>query len=203
MLFRSIGIYLAVAMLGNLNIGVRHLLPTFPLLYILIVWGLREMLSHIASKRLRHITISIIVALFLWYAGSSLMAFPHYIPYYNSLAGGTENGYQVAVDSNYDWGQDFYKLRDFVEENDIQQLHLDYFGGENPEFWLGEKYVKLDPFNPPESGWIAVSLNQLQGGLARPVAGFDQATDYYSWLSKHTPTRIGNSIFVYNMPGSK
>ena len=196
--------YFAIAMLGNLNIGVRHLLPTFPLLYILVLWGIKELLSHIENTRAKPIAISAIVGLFLWYIGSSLMAFPNYIPYYNALAGGTENGYQVAVDSNYDWGQDFYKLLAFVEANNIQKLHLDYFGGEDPTYWLGDKYVRLNPqaegFTPSAvEGWVAVSLNQLQGGLGQPVAGFDQPTGYYTWLQEYAPTRLGNSIFIYHI----
>ncbi|HEX9722533.1 MAG TPA: glycosyltransferase family 39 protein [Candidatus Paceibacterota bacterium] len=206
--------YFLVAMLGNLNIGMRHLLPLFPMLYILTIWGLKELLSHIQNNRAKRIAISAIVGLFLWYIGSSLMAFPHYIPYYNALAGGTQNGYQIAVDSNYDWGQDFYKLLAFVEANNIQKLHLDYFGGEDPAYWLREKYVRLDSRKVSEDlsrglalseagggveGWVAVSLNQLQGGLGQPIAGFDQPTGYYTWLQEYAPTRLGNSIFIYNI----
>lgn len=200
-----IGGYLLVAMLGNLNIGVRHLLPAFPLLYILLAWGLKELFEHIHhSRNLKYITTSAIIGLFLWYIGSSLAAFPNYIPYYNALAGGTENGYQIAVDSNYDWGQDFYRLLNFVEANNIQKIHLDYFGGEDPEFWLGDRYMQYTPCKQTlcqhPKGWIAVSLNQLQGGLAQPVAGYDQPTGYYTWLSQHDPiARAGPSIFIYNI----
>ena len=189
--------YLALAMLGNLNIGIRHLLPIFPLLYILVIWGVKELFSHIKNKQLQHVGISFIAGLFIWYIGSSLMAFPNYISYYNPLAGGTQNGYAIAVDSNYDWGQDFYKLLAFIEHNNIQKISLDYFGGEDPAYWLGETYERLDPNNPPTQGWIAVSLNQLMGGQATAVSGYNQPTGYYNWLLPHTPTRIGNSIFMY------
>ena len=132
------------------------------------------------------------------------MAFPHYISYYNELVG-VQKGYEIAVDSNYDWGQDFYRLLTFVKENKIERLYLDYFGGEDPAYWLGDKYVKLDPntegFIPSEvEGWVAVSVNQLQGGLAKPAAGFDQPTGYYEWLSAYTPVaRAGNSIFIWHI----
>jgi len=192
--------YWAVAIAGNLNIGVRHLLPTFPFLYILALYGVKEFANHRSTPRFkRNIAIGLIL-LFSAYIGSSLSAFPHYISYYNELAGGIDNGYTVAVDSNYDWGQDFYRLLAFVEANHIQKLHLDYFGGEDPSYWLGDAYAKLDPFNPPSSGWIAVSLNQLMGGTASGVAGFDQPTGYYNWLAPYTPVaRAGTSIFIYRL----
>jgi len=195
-----IAIYFLVAILGNLNIGARHLLPTFPLLFILVLWGIKEIVSRINSARAKRNILIAITLLFVSYIGSSLAAFPHYISYYNELAGGTKNGYKIAVDSNYDWGQDFYRLLEFVEANHIEKLQLDYFGGEDPAYWLEEKYIKLDPFNPPKDGWVAVSVNQLQGGLAKPVAGFDQPTGYYNWLSQYTPVaRAGTSIFIYHI----
>lgn len=189
-----VNIYWATATAGNLNIGLRHLLPIFPLSYILVTWGIKILLSRIPQRNI--ILAFIILPLALWYASSSLLAFPHYISYYNELGGGIENGYKNAVDSNYDWGQDFHRLLQFVEENNIEKIHLEYFGGENPEYWLGDKYIKLG--REPATGWIAISVNQLVGGIAKPAPGFDQETGYYNWLKDIEPVaRAGNSIFIY------
>ncbi len=193
-------IYWTAAVQGNLNIGVRHLLPTFPFIYLLLMLGLKKILNM--AEKIKFATSITFSLIFVWYILSGLTAFPHYISYYNEAAGGAKNGYRWAVDSNYDWGQDFYRLRDFVESNNIQKIYLDYFGGENPTYWLGEKYIKLEPkkIQTPPKGWIAVSLNQFQGGVARPVPGFDQQTGYYDWLAKETPiARAGYSILIYNI----
>ena len=88
----------------------------------------------------------------------------------------------------------------FIEEKEINEIHLDYFGGEDPHYWLGKKYVKLNPkeIKEPPQGWIAVSLNQFMGGIANPAPGFNQEAGYYQWLNDYKPTaRIGKSIFVY------
>lgn len=194
-------IYWTTAVMGNLNIGVRHLLPTFPFIYILAVLGLKEVISK-AGPKIKKILITIISLLLVWYAASSILAFPHYISYYNEIAGGYQNGYKSAVDSNYDWGQDFYRLLAFVEKNNIDKIHLDYFGGESPKYWLGDKYIKLNPkeIKEPPKGWVAVSVNQLMGGIAEPVPGFDQEIGYYDWLNKYTPVaRAGYSIFIYKI----
>ncbi len=166
----------------------------------MLALGLKKLITGIDSNQLQKIIIGLTVILFIWYAGSTLAVFPYYIPYYNEIAGGVQQGYKYAVDSNYDWGQDFYRLADFIEKNNIDKIYLDYFGGENPQYWLGDKYVKLNPKEKetPIKGWVAVSANQLMGGLATPVPGFDQQTGYYKWLEKYTPVaRIGYSIFVY------
>jgi len=207
--------YWMIAMAGNLNIGIRHMLPTFPIAYILIIWGIKELYEGIQSLQLKRALIVIVLILFGWYGVSSFLAYPHYISYYNEAAGGIENGYKVSVDSNYDWGQDFGSLVQFIEANNIEKIHLDYFGGENPEYWLGDTYVRLDAKAVAQDlsrglalseagggveGWIAVSLNQFMGGIAKPVEGFDQETGYYNWLLEYTPVaKAGNTIFIYNI----
>lgn len=190
-----IAVYWSSSLFGNLNIGVRHLLPVFPFTYILVVFGIYH------SPRLIKFFA---LLLFVWYAVSSLLAFPHYISYYNEISGGSKNGYKIAVDSNYDWGQDFYRLMDFVENppngEKIDKIYLDYFGGEDAEYWLGEKYVRFNPREMTEKpqGWLAISANHLIGGTAQPAEEFDQETGYYNWLLEQEPeARAGYSIFIY------
>tara|TARA_Y100000310_G_scaffold341849_1_gene442449 strand:- start:5321 stop:7069 length:1749 start_codon:yes stop_codon:yes gene_type:complete len=196
-IFLFLAVYWGFAVTGNLNIGVRHLLPILPFVYVLTAWGILYLSSLLPYKKA---FVGVVGILLLWYAGSALSAFPHYISYYNELAGGTDNGYKIAVDSNYDWGQDFHRLVTYVEEHSIKKIHLDYFGGENPAYWLGQRYTKLNPNNPPTEGWIAVSANQLMGGIAEPAKGFDQETDYYNWLSSKEPVaKAGKSIFIYHV----
>jgi len=212
-------VYWLVSLIGNLNIGIRHLLPVFPFTYILVVLGTVKIISFITMPKLKKTAIIFVFILFAWYIGSSLSTFPHYIPYYNELAGGTKEGHKIAADSNYDWGQDFYRLLHFIENppggGKIEKIHLDYFGGEDPTYWLGEKYVRLNPKEVAQDlskgiplseagggieGWVAVSVGQIQGGITKPVRGFPDETGYYNWLEEYTPlARAGHSIFIYKI----
>jgi hypothetical protein len=201
-LFLWIIIYWAAAIIGNLNIGIRHMLPVFPFVYILAVFGIYYCLKSISQTKIRKIATILSGLLFIWYIFSSLSTFPHYLSYYNELGGGLKNGYKIAVDSNYDWGQDFYRLLAFIEKEEIEKIHLDYFGGEDKEYWLGEKYIEFNPkeIKKPPKGWLAVSLNQLMGGIAEPAPHFDQETGYYDWLKQYQPiAKAGHSIFIYKI----
>ena len=130
------------------------------------------------------------------------MFFLHYLSYFNELAGSSKTGYKFVVDSNYDWGQDLKRLTRFVEENKIEKIYVDYFGGGDVSYYLGEKYLPWSGTNPPEQfpkgNYLAVSATFLQGGRGKPAPGFDQPTGYYNWLNSYQPiTRAGKSIFIY------
>jgi len=200
-------IFLAIlwttAIVGKLNIGIRHLMPTIPLVYLLVSLGLKNAIEKIETPKLKSAALLLISLLFIWYGASSLSAFPYYLSYYNELAGGTDNGYKIAVDSNYDWGQDFYRLVKFMEENKIEKIHLDFFGGADPGYYLGDKYIRLNPRDLktiPQEGWVAVSATQQQGGRAEGIPGFKDTTGYYNWLDQFNLVgRAGKSIFIYHL----
>jgi len=197
-----LGVYWASSITSNLNIGVRHILPTFPFVYLLISGQINRIFSFLKTKKKLFIVhCSLFIVLLAWYAFSSLSVFPYYLTYFNELVGGAKNGYKYVTDSNLDWGQDLKRLTNWVEENNIKKIKVDYFGGATAEYYLGDKF---EPWwgdrNPEEAkgSWLAISATFLQQGRATPTKGWDHPTDFYMWLNKYEPIEvIGNSIFVY------
>ncbi len=182
-------IYMLVTLKGNLNIGIRHLLPVIPMIYILTARGIIEWSKHDWFK------IGIISILGLWIIASYVLVYPKYLSYFNELAGGTNNGYKILTDSNLDWGQDLKRLAKWVDEKNIKKIKLDYFGGSVPEYYLGNKYERWTSRLGPTKGWIAVSATYLQNSrwyhltLGEPD---------YNWLREKEPKAIiGGSILVY------
>ena len=192
-------IYWTTSIRGNLNIGVRHLLPVFPFTIILVSRATVLWLKKPAFLKIKHIFVGILL---LWQIVAVILIYPHFLAYFNELVGGPANGYKYVTDSNLDWGQDLRRLTDFVEKNNIDKIYLNYFGGGSPSYYLGDKYqrwdAKKEPSQLPANSWLAISANELQGGRAIPTKGFDQKTDHYNWLNQYEPeTIIGHSIFVY------
>ena len=189
-----VSIYLIQAITGNLNIGVRHVIPALPFICFLTAKQIVSWLEKSFWKK------AVVFVLLLWILIETLWVFPFYLSYYNELAKGTKNGYKIATDSNYDWGQDLKRLKDWIDNYNIDKIYLDYFGGGSPKYYLGEKY---EPWwsakGQPTKGWFAVSINQLQGAMAKPVKGFEiKQEDTYLWLKDKQPFfRVGTSIFIY------
>ncbi len=192
-------IYWTTSLKAHLNIGVRHLLPAFPFTMILVAKGIVFWLENTNFKKLSLTLFSILI---FWQTISVLKIFPHFLAYANEIVGGPDNLYLYTVDSNLDWGQDLKRLKEWVEKNKIQKIYLDYFGGGNPKYYLGEKYEgwwgQRNPKELSKGSFLAISATSLQGGKGLPAKGFDQPWGYYLWLEGKKPfAKIGYSIFVY------
>jgi hypothetical protein len=115
-------IYLAVAMSSGINYGVRHILPIYPFLIILVsfaAWNLG----------MRHRALAAVVGfLMIFHAASSVRAFPNYIPYANEFWGGPAKTHEILADSNVDWGQGLLAMKRYIGEHHIQNCWFAYFG---------------------------------------------------------------------------
>ncbi|MFH1671396.1 MAG: glycosyltransferase family 39 protein [Candidatus Portnoybacteria bacterium] len=197
-LFSFFAVYWYATLRTNLNIGVRHILPTFPALYVLISGQIGKIIKKHQTWRL------IILLLFIWYGFSAVSVYPHFLTYFNESIGGPSQGHKYVVDSNLDWGQDLKRLTQYVEEHKIETIYLDYFGGDSPEYRLGEKFQPWwgdrNPNDLNSGDWLAVSASLLQGGKGCPTPSLGGTFGYYRWLNEYEPAAtIGNSIFVYNI----
>lgn len=214
-----VSFYWLYSIRSPLNIGVRHILPTFPFIYLLVAreiaaWLYRPSLEEpqnlgdwfrsLYQNFVEPIPRFILVALLMfWMVVSTAITFPFYLSYYNEFIG-IENGWRYIVDSNYDWGQDLKRLRDLVEAEHISKIYLDYFGGGSPRYYLGEKFEPWQSSrgSPPSGSYFAISATFLQGARGRPASGFViKPEDTYSWLEGLEPLRrAGLSIFIYKIP---
>ncbi len=200
---------------SSLNIGVRHLLPTLPFLYILATIGIQRWIRGNGKNYLWKTVLVTFLA--CWYLGETIMAYPYFLSYYNEIGGGTSNGYRYITDSNYDWGQDLKRLGTFVKEHRIKKIAVDYFGGGDPKYYLGNdtaEYWRPAKGDPRIDGieWFAASVNTLEGAIAPTESGFTRKeTDTYEWFTEFRPPnkemgglpepdyRVGTSIFVYHL----
>jgi len=224
-LFIFLGIYWYTSITSNLNIGVRHVLPIFPIIYILIAGQISKWIRMPQGPILEKIKLTpkklfvsvkmttkayfklclkylILIILLLWYASGVIRIYPHFISYFNESVGGPSQGYKYVTDSNLDWGQDLKRLAQYVEENKIRTIYVDYFGGDDLTYRLDDRYNPWwgdrNPNELPANSWLAISASFLQGGRGVTVKNFQVKTDYYNWLDNYEPvTVIGNSIFVY------
>jgi dolichyl-phosphate-mannose-protein mannosyltransferase len=187
-------LYWGVAMLASLQIGVRHMLPTFPFVYVLVGAGIVAIEARLTTPRAVW-SFRIAVALLLaWQAATVLRVNPSYIAYFNEIAGGPDGGAEWATDSNLDWGQDLRRLVKFMNARGIDEIQLNYFGSAEVDEYLGGRYRAIQRCSEPQPGWVAVSAFWYQSSRGRPEC------DYRRWLTnERLVTKIGYSIFVFHV----
>lgn len=125
-------IYWGAAVTSHLNIGERHLLPTYPAMVILAGAAARWLELGPSVRPL----YALAVAGAALHAVDTALVHPSYLAYFNALAGGPRNGYRHLVDSSLDWGQDLPALAEWLEREQAahgdQAVYLSYFGMGDP-----------------------------------------------------------------------
>lgn len=196
-------VYMAISLSSkSLNIGYRHILPMLPFLFVFA----SSVARRIEFRKTPAAAACLLLA--VWHLVGSVRIYPHYLAYFNELAGGPDNGWRYLVDSNLDWGQDLKGLKKYMEQEDIEEVYLSWFGSTYPETYGYDIPHRLLPsyvyypgqvtgvaFNPlrPAPGVYAISATNLQG-----VYFSDH--DLFAWFRERQPlAKIGYSIFIYQV----
>jgi hypothetical protein len=167
--------------------GVRYVLVLVPIsTFLAAEWWFGDR-SH--SRRRQAMAASALVALQLF---SAVAVAPHYLSYFNSLAGGPAQGYSRLADSNVDWGQDLPALKAELTRLGAKHLLLSYFGtapieayGVQADRWDGGVRDRFERWD-----WVAISATHLDGVFLW--------TDPFVDFRALTPgARAGYSILLY------
>ncbi len=167
------GIYWLFSLTSKLNIGHRHILPTYPVLYLFC--GLLGWAAARAWRRSRPSGLcfaALIVGLLCGHAFTAASIHPHHLAYFSPLVGGPAEGYRHLVDSSLDWGQDLPALRQWLSAHRRpgEPVHISYFGSDEPARFVPDAALmpRLPTFDRPrpwywcEPGIYAVSATMLQ-----------------------------------------
>jgi hypothetical protein len=168
-------LYWAVSLPSNLNIGHRHILPTYPLLYI--VTGTLGWAAQRAWNRSRvsgGLLVALAIALLSWHARTTAGIHPHYLAYFSPAAGGPAQGYRHLVDSSLDWGQDLPGLKAWLGQNrrPSENLYLSYFGTGEPSYY-GIQAIRLPTLHNfghhAEWHWLGPGLYAISATMLQHV----------------------------------
>jgi 4-amino-4-deoxy-L-arabinose transferase-like glycosyltransferase len=203
----AIAVYLATVITSRTNIGVRHVLPLFPLIAALAGNGAIALWKAARHRVVARVSV---VAAAAWALEIPFAAGPDYFPWFNALAG--RHPENVLIDSDLDWGQDLLRLERELAARHVDHLSIAYFGASEicrhalpPMTWL--------PPRQPTHGWIAISETFRHGidgtyykngdpcDRAQFVGSFVPDTTQYAWLDAYQPVaRVGASILLYQIP---
>lgn len=176
--------YLFVSMFINkVNIGVRHILPVFPFLYVMAGYCV------VVAERFKFIKYAL-YALLIVLAVDVLTAYPAHMSYVDRAIGGTDSGYKFLSDSNLGWGQDWKRAKEYLGKNNIGDVAIQaaFSDDKNCGYYkIPYRPLTRKEFIVPNKGYYIIEINELASGNIK-------------WLRKIRPlNRIGGSLLLYNI----
>jgi hypothetical protein len=185
-------------MTSNLNIGVRHVLPVYPFMYVAAATLLAE-----GVRRWRTPMIKTLAGIGVLLALETCLSWPNYIPFFNFAVGGPRGGIDLLGDSNLDWGQDLPLVKRWQDQHPDTPLAFgpmytepgagSYFGTVPPEFYG----IRADPLPPgmPSTDLAATHVLAVSATMLQDIY-----LDSYSGYRHYKPIAIlGGTIYLYDL----
>ncbi len=200
----------------GLNWAVRYVIPAFPYLFVCLGAWIRIALANRIGRIL-------VISCILWNLWSLIYIRPYYLSFGNEIVGGPIGAGKVFLGSNYDWGQDLFRLRRWSEDHPYALPLIMAYYGPVPSHLMGyptaelppdlfvpnDKSIKIIPESMPRRSYFcAVSsnyLNGLEGPI--PIIGYGTIRGIFK-LPGHIDinkpyARIGYSILIYRIDPTK
>jgi len=195
-----VAVFLGIAMHSAMNIGVRHVLPILPFLYIL---GASALAALMVRDRRWMIAVAVLL---VWQAVTSARSFPGYMAYANELWGGPDRVHLYLSDSNSDWGQELKSVSSYLKSRGVTECWMAYTAaGVTDEHYYGVPCRRLPttvslfwlrvPMQVPDEidGPVLISDGELEG-LALPPG---MPNPYAQFRSLKPAAVLDGGIFVY------
>lgn len=192
-------VYFTAAIWGGLCIGLRHLLPVYAA-------GLILMGGLAAGWETRWKRI-VLVILAIGLTAESIAARPGYLAHFNPLIARSQR-FRWLADSNLDWGQDLYRLANWIRHTGRKGVYVATFGYVRLPLdetlkvrdLPGIPQYSLNENTPLEPGTYCISANLLLDIMGEIPAIPPEIPRLYAHLRKRDPDQwIGDSIAVYQV----
>jgi 4-amino-4-deoxy-L-arabinose transferase-like glycosyltransferase len=175
---------LLVGIAGQMNIGLRHVLPVYPFMAMLGAIGAME-LWGLSRGGLQIGLGGLVLVLLAWELIGTARSAPDFLPYFNEIAAGHADHF--LVNSDLDWGQDLARLESKLRKEHAPSVAIDYFGDPDADESGLPEHHALEPGERP-TGWVAVSDTD-----------YIEEPEKWGWLGRYPYTWVGHSIRLYHL----
>jgi hypothetical protein len=196
-----LAVYLAISLTSHINIGIRHLLPVYPFLFI--AGG--ALLAQLLRAR-RKLGIAVLVVLFGWMSFEAVRIFPDYTSYMNQLASGHPHWYYLS-DSNVEWGDDVGELAAYLKARGETRVRAALSAGWSSLRLYDVEYLDLTSMPPgstPETRYVAIGASELNGStvFVGEIDGVplsqEQRVNFFARYRDRKPEAVfGGSIYLF------
>jgi hypothetical protein len=152
-------------------------MPVFPLLSLLAGAAFIGLTAH--PKR-----AAIVMGLLCWHTAESVAAHPDYLAYFTPPL--RQDDYYYLSDSNLAWGQDRWRLVEWLEAHSDLDVHV--FGAEGIGMLKAIDWTN----GPDDSSWVIIDAN------AAAIILTEHTDDAFARMVRSRPWgRVGRSMLIY------
>jgi Dolichyl-phosphate-mannose-protein mannosyltransferase len=202
------GVLCLLCLNPGLNWLIRYLLPCLP--FALVACG--SLVSVSWSKPFWRIMVMAAVA---WNCISVVRARPYYLSYANELFGGPQGAQKLLLGSNYDWGQDLFRLKAWAGRHPgYSPLIVSYYGmlmpeavglsrAPVPDCFLASDLDPVEEVEPSADFYWAISSNYLNGMAIASMQvgrrGIVAVIQSPLLKPENAIARVGYSIYIFHI----
>lgn len=176
--------FLGLALLSNVDIGDRYILPVYP---FLLLWAARVW----NTLKDRQWAVAAALVIIAAQSADCLRYAPDYLSYFTPFISPSRSR-ELLTDSNLDWGQGLIALQHYQHDHGDAKIWLAYYGSVDPREYGISAWPMHETDRP--SGTIVVSATQLSGQYLRNPGA-------YHWLFNYPlKTVLNHSLYVFEVP---
>jgi hypothetical protein len=187
--------YMVAAMRSHIDLGLRHVVPVYPFLFILLGVTAAQMWRSWPKWGPR-----LVLLLTVGLAIETYAAFPNYISFFN-VACSPWPHYELLGDSNVDWQQDVPALAAWQRNHPGYQIYLYYRGSADPRYY-GLRYMNLPHSTAKPDQEQANGLPKVYAitpWAFQDVGLSDDEKKFFAILKQRKPLAVLNDcIYLYD-----
>ena len=186
----------------RVQIGVRFMFPLVALAAVGLSAMLVRTVHSLEAPLARRGLVAVTLAGLGWTVTQALAVWPDGLCYVNPLWGGTEKGYRLVSEANYDWGQGLKQLARWQRQRHIDNLSVWYFGTDPAIAQLPVQPLSFQffPIHAPADALrllrgrrVAVGTTMVYGNIPLAAIGHIRA----ALNTGPPPTRVG-TFLIYD-----
>ena len=186
--------YFVLSMTSGINIGMRHILPVYPFLYI----GVAAMVMRWFGTRRKLAALGLALGLGQILECSRIA--PDYLAFFNAFVGGPGNGPLYLADSNIDWGQDVKKLVHWLDAHGTRRARVFYFGNAQMRYYGVDELGFPGPRD--QQGWNEID-DYCVASVTPLLGNYVPLEDLAQLRLREPVAKVGWSMYVYDLRKKK
>jgi hypothetical protein len=186
--------YFVLSMTSGINIGMRHILPVYPFLYVGVAAMVMRRLG--TGRKLAAVGVALGVTLGLLQILECVSIAPDYLAFFNAFVGGPGNGPLYLADSNIDWGQDVKKLVHWLDAHGTRRARVFYFGNAQLRYYGVDEVGFPGPRD--QQGWNAID-DYCVASVTPLLGNYVPLEDLAQLRLREPIAKVGWSMYVYDL----